>query len=561
MTNLEKIRSWLIANNCDAILLPMKCSFDNYNSSDSDIKIMSGFSGSNGRAIISREQAILTVDGRYTFQAENETDNSWVIKQYPEFTINKMIQSVVSSNQTLAVATTAQTYKAFMEISNFCKSTGITVNAIDKHPVVDYRSTCVQNSKLIVTESQTIQSKIQKILKNTNNNEGVLIANKELISWILNLRRIPLAQDKSPVANAVAFFAHNERPIVFCDLPEDTSNFFDLYTFDDFPSVIKKFAHLNVIADFGSTPAAFIIKMQQMSINVNNTRINYQNCEHIKSIQEQNDMKIGVLETSKVFCSVLAHTENMVTNGQQVTEGDVVNMLHHDDAIDFSFHPISASGKNTSYCHYRHDIFGNTELENNALFLLDAGFHFKNSSTDMTRTIFIGENPPVEFKKCYTSILKSVICYSLSKFFDNTYAYVLDSFCRYYLWQCGYNYPFATGHGVGSFRSVHELPRIGASSTDKITAGMVTTVEPGYYTHDFGIRLENMLLSVRADDMVSFETLTFIPFCQKLIINEMLEHREIEWLNWYNNKIKEMFLPVFVNDKVVQEWIISNTQV
>ena len=554
---INNIRQWLVKNKTDAILVPMKCSFDNYDADKSDIALLSGFTGSNGRAIITKDHAILTVDGRYVFQAEKETDKNWTIKQYPEVTINKMILSVVQPGQSIAVTTTAQTYSSYTNIVDFCDKNKIFVKNIEKHPVLDYRQQKNAISKLVITNTKSINERIAKIVQHDT---GLLIANKETISWIFGIRKLPVSADMSPVANAVTLLIKNEKPIIFCDLQAEINEYFDCYHFEKFDEIIAKFGNIDINADFASIPAIFILKLLKNNINVIDTKFNYQNYESIKDIHEIKDVRYGCIESSKVFAKVLAYVDYNVTSGKKITEDDAVKIFQHKEAINLSFNPISASANNTSYCHYNHNIVGNSIIQNNALFLFDAGFHFNNSSTDMTRTIYIGENPLLEYKKCYTTILKAVIFYSLSKFFDNTYAYVLDSFCRYHLWQEGYNYHFSTGHGVGCFRSVHEWPSIGPSSVDKITANMVTTVEPGYYTRDFGIRLENMLLSVKNQEMLQFETLTFIPFCKKLIIPEMLDQITISWLNNYNKQIRNLILPTFTNDLITQNWILFNTE-
>jgi hypothetical protein len=129
------------------------------------------------------------------------------------------------------------------------------------------------------------------------------------------------------------------------------------------------------------------------------------------------------------------------------------------------------------------------------------------------------------------------------------------------MWQNSMDYYFGTGHGVGNYRSVHQRPAISGGSNDKITGNMVTTIEPGYYTDDFGIRLENMLASVEEQDgYVVFETITHIPFCYKLIDFEMLEPKEIAWLDNYNKRVLDEYWQLFGADKIAIDWLKENTR-
>ena len=180
----------------------------------------------------------------------------------------------------------------------------------------------------------------------------------------------------------------------------------------------------------------------------------------------------------------------------------------------------------------------------------------------MTRTIYRGENPSNEIKVIYSAVLRSIIIFSSLRFPDKSKACYLDSIARFFIWNKGYDYKFGTGHGVGSFANVHEHPRIAPTSYEEITKNMVVTVEPGIYRDDFGIRMENMLLTKMSDKtgFVDFETLSFIPFCRKLIIKEMFSNFEIEWLNRYHKAVFEKFADVLEKDELTLNWLKENTR-
>lgn len=562
--NLQDIRKALKSMNADAVLISMKCSFDNYDSDFSDIRAISGFSGSNGRAVVSQSKAILAVDGRYTTQAVQQTDNTvWEIEQYPESTVLSMVQKILLPGETIAVSSLAHSYKSFMGLKRQIETAGFKVQTIEKHPVLSYRNKTPQNNRILITETENISNRIKTVTAKLQDNEVLLIANKETVSWIFGTRKEKLGADKNPVANAMVLLTKHSKPIMFSDLDIEDNNFFEHYYFDQFQNIADKFKNMLIKASYAYVPAYFILSLIQNGFDIAPTENNYTTFEHLKNPEEIDAQKKGAKETSIAFIRALAYIDYYIKKGEKITEQDAVSYFETNNAIDFAFNPICASEENTAIVHYTPGTGNNSFIKKDALFLFDAGFHFKNSTTDMTRTVYIGDNPPNEFRTIYTVILKSFIHYSLCKFPDNTYACALDAVCRYYMWQNDMDFEFGTGHGVGNYRSAHEAPHIGRYSSDKITADMITTVEPGYYTKQYGIRLENMLLSVRdlKTNMIQFETITYIPFCHCLINKQMLNNETTTWLNKYHSDIARMFLPIFKNDHIVTSWLVQNTKI
>lgn len=561
--NLQHLRGILTSFNVDAILVSMKCSFDNYNSDFSDIRLISGFSGSNGRAIISQTKAVLAVDGRYTTQAKKQTDSSiWTIQQYPEATILSMMKQTLNEGETIAVSAMAHSYKSYTDLLKQITSLGFIVKTIDPHPVIKYREKLSENNKILVTETEYIKNRTDFIKQKISNNQVFLLADKETISWIFGLRKAILESDKAPVANTLAIFTQSGKPIVFSDLPIENNSFFEHYVLDKFQDIMNNFKNMIVRASYSHTPAQLICSLMEDGFSVEPIT-NFQDpFEKIKTQQEISCHKEGARETSAAFIKMLAYVDYHVRKGEKVTEQDAINYFESKEAIDLSFPPICASAENTPIVHYTPSMESNSFIKKDALFLFDAGFHFKNCTTDMTRTIYIGDTPPENLKRTYTIILKSLISYSMCKFPNNVHACALDAICRYHMWQNGMDYEFGTGHGVGSYRSVHEKPHIGRHSKDRITENMVTTVEPGYYTNKYGIRIENMLVSLadQSTDMLKFETITYIPFCCGLIQQDMLDKESITWLNEYHSNVSKMFLPIFKNDPIITSWILRNTK-
>ncbi len=233
--------------------------------------------------------------------------------------------------------------------------------------------------------------------------------------------------------------------------------------------------------------------------------------------------------------------------------------------MDLSFDTISAAGGNAAMCHYNHENQPEPgKLELNTLYLVDSGGQYLDGTTDITRTIAIGQ-PSAEMIKQFTLALKGHIGVARARFPKGTRGYQIDTLARQHLWAEGYDYDHGTGHGVGHFLSVHEGP---ASISKKqidvpLTEGMVLSNEPGYYRADaFGIRIENLELVVETPTngdfpVLSFESLTRCPIDKRNINVDMLTRPELAWLNDYHQKVWEQISPLVEGE--VKEWLREAT--
>jgi Xaa-Pro aminopeptidase len=218
---------------------------------------------------------------------------------------------------------------------------------------------------------------------------------------------------------------------------------------------------------------------------------------------------------------------------------------------DFSFDTISGAGGNGAIVHYRSSDSTNRPLKKGELYLVDSGAQYFDGTTDITRTIAVGK-PTAEMKDRFTRVLKGHIALGMARFPRGTTGSALDGLARYALWQAGLDYDHGTGHGVGSFLSVHEGPhRISkAPSRVPLEPGMIVSNEPGYYkTGAYGIRIENLVTVVedpRPGDeraMLAFETLTLAPIDRNLIDKKLLTADEIAWLDTYHARVRAALMP------------------
>jgi Xaa-Pro aminopeptidase len=230
---------------------------------------------------------------------------------------------------------------------------------------------------------------------------------------------------------------------------------------------------------------------------------------------------------------------------------------------DISFPTIAGAGPNGAIVHYRVTRASNRRIGMNELFLIDSGAQYEDGTTDITRTVIVGE-PSEEMRDRFTRVLKGHIAIATAVFPENTSGAQLDPLARTALWQAGLDFDHGTGHGVGSYLSVHEGPaRISKLGTVALRRGMILSNEPGYYkTAAYGIRIENLVLVIAAPEPVgaekplnAFETLTLAPIDRRLIETRMLTTKERVWLDSYHARVQEVIGPLV--DKPTRIWLAA----
>lgn len=237
------------------------------------------------------------------------------------------------------------------------------------------------------------------------------------------------------------------------------------------------------------------------------------------------------------------------------------NLLH-----DISFDTISGSGPHGAVVHYRVTEDTNRKLDTDSLLLVDSGGQYCDGTTDITRTLPLG-NPTLEMRKAFTQVLQGMIAISQVRFPKGLVGRDLDSLARVPLWAAGKDYDHGTGHGVGSFLSVHEGPQRLSRTTDvPLEVGMILSNEPGYYRAGaYGVRIENLIVVTLAPQLPSgdarvmfeFETITLAPIDLRLIDAGMLSQQEKNWLNSYHKNVYKKLLPLL--DAATARWLAQAT--
>ncbi len=234
---------------------------------------------------------------------------------------------------------------------------------------------------------------------------------------------------------------------------------------------------------------------------------------------------------------------------------------------DISFDTIAGAGEHGAVIHYRATTSSDRPIQSGDLFLIDSGAQYVNGTTDITRTVAIGAVSD-EQKRFFTLVLKGMIAISTARFPKGTRGCDLDPLARIALWKAGADYAHGTGHGVGSYLSVHEGPqRIARLATQELLPGMILSNEPGYYRPGaFGIRIENLVYVREAEaveggdmPMMSFETLTYVPIDKYLVVTELLTREELRWLDDYHERTRNELMPL-MHDEKSKAWLERATE-
>ena len=543
------------------------------------LRWISGFSGSAGTAIILADRAAIFVDGRYTIQVKqqvsadlyeihhliDEPPIDWLVSEFDEGRVG--IDSRLHS------------YKWYQAVSARCEAAGLAVEELRHNPIDDnweHRPQPEGDTATLLEEKFTgehSEKKRQRIGEAIENKgaDVALITQLDSIAWLLNIRGNDVP--RLPVLLSTSTLGSDGKMTLFTDL-EKIPNELHTHAGDgvtvesdaEIGRTLSSFSGLKVLCDPEATNAFTALRC----IEGGATLIEGQDPVLLPKAQK-NSVELQGMRNCHIRDGS-AVTRFLAWLGREVAEGQL-----HDEAVlsdkllsfrnelkdirDLSFDTISAVGSNSAICHYNHMNGDPAKLTQGSLYLVDSGGQFSDGTTDITRTVAIGE-PSAEQKRMFTLVLKGHIALSEAIFPKGTSGVQLDVLARQFLWQVGADFDHGTGHGVGCFLSVHEGPqRISKSAPQQaLLPGMVLSNEPGYYQEgDFGIRCENLMaVQETENDMLAFETITFAPFDLSLIDLEVLTASEVAWLNHYHDTVREKLSPLLNDDD--QLWLTGATK-
>lgn len=527
---VNDIKLFLRQNNLDAYLVSHGNRFIGEDILDSEHKIkhLCGFSGSDGLLIISRQKCFLLVDGRYELQALMETDASQVTIIHQNPTLLNAAE-ILRQNQLTNIG-----YDAWCQSAAEMKE--VAAQYSDLHFAdcsdllqIDSRKPIKILQRDIAYAGQSSADKMRPIKQHLQqqNADYLLLTSANSVSWLFNI----YAQDLpyTPIVRAYALIDNAGNFTLFADnLQTDLSH----KNMQDLISFLQKNGTEKIIYDASTTPQKLVFPHMQNVFDI------CQNLKAIKNKTELNGMIESHIRDGAALSKLLFWLEK---NKQNKTELEVVQKLHEfriEQNLFFSesFATIAGVGSNGAVVHYQPNEQTNRALEENQLLLLDSGGQYLDGTTDVTRTIVLGE-PQKQQIKHFTMVLKAHIALANTVFSADTTGAELDDIARRPLRQKNMDFKHGTGHGVACFGNVHEGPVSISSRCQKcFTENMVTSIEPGFYLENqYGIRIENLYYTqAQKDGRLHFIYLTKVPIDKRLIDKYMLSADEQNWLNKYH---------------------------
>ncbi|MFH4786123.1 aminopeptidase P family protein [Vibrio diabolicus] len=585
LSRVNAIREWLIQHNIDALLVPHEDEYlgEYVPAHNERLHWLTGFTGSAGAAVITKDKAAIFVDGRYTVQVTKQVPGD--LFEYRHLIEEPALDWVLDNLPTKAsVAIDPRMHSsAWLDIAQAKLAGKLELNILTNNPIDelwhDRPAPVVSDVRLMPTEAvgQSSESKRQEIaelVKKAGADSAVITA-LDSICWLLNVRGLDVS--RLPVLLSHAILHADSTVEYFLDparLPAD----FDAHVGtgvtvhhpEALQSRLEAMTGKKVLVDPAISNAWFKLVLQNSGASVIAAADPCLMPKAAKNAVEIAGMKACHIRDGVAMSKFLCWLDAEVAAGNlhdEATLADKLEAFRSEDPtlMDLSFDTISAAGGNAAMCHYNHENQPEPgKLELNTLYLVDSGGQYLDGTTDITRTIAIGQ-PSSEMKKQFTLALKGHIGVARARFPKGTRGYQIDTLARQHLWAEGYDYDHGTGHGVGHFLSVHEGP---ASISKKqidvpLTEGMVLSNEPGYYRADaFGIRIENLELVVETPTngdfpVLSFESLTRCPIDKRNINVDMLTRPELAWLNDYHQKVWDEISPLVEGD--VKEWLRQAT--
>ncbi len=585
LSRVNAIREWLTQHNIDALLIPHEDEYlgEYVPAHNERLHWLTGFTGSAGAAVITQDKAAIFVDGRYTVQVTKQVPNElFEYRHLIEEPALDWIQDNLTANASVAIDPRMHS-SAWLDMAQAKLAGKLELNILSSNPIDelwhDRPAPVVSDVRLMPTEavgqsSESKRKEIAQLVAKAGADSAVITA-LDSICWLLNVRGLDVS--RLPVLLSHAILHADSSVEYFLDPARLPAEFaahvgtgVTVHHPEALQSRLEAMSGKKVLLDPAISNAWFKLVLQNAGASVIAAADPCLMPKAAKNEVEIAGMKACHIRDGVAMSKFLCWLDAEVAAGNlhdEATLADRLEAFRKEDPtlMDLSFDTISAAGGNAAMCHYNHENQPEPgKLELNTLYLVDSGGQYLDGTTDITRTIAIGQ-PSAEMIKQFTLALKGHIGVARARFPKGTRGYQIDTLARQHLWAEGYDYDHGTGHGVGHFLSVHEGP---ASISKKqidvpLTEGMVLSNEPGYYRADaFGIRIENLELVVETPTngdfpVLSFESLTRCPIDKRNINVDMLTRPELAWLNDYHQKVWEQISPLVEGE--VKEWLREAT--
>ena len=527
------------------------------------LRWLTNFRGSAGVAIVTLKKAAIFVDGRYVIQVRQQVDEKifqpfHLMDEPPATWIARNLKpgDRLGFDPWLVTADQARRFR------EACEGAGAEFVAVSSNPIdaVWDDQPARPMAELATQPTQfagvTAAEKIRDIRQATKGHDAVVLTQPDSVAWLFNLRGFDVPH--TPVVAAYAILPAKGKAELFIDARKVT---------DEVAAHLKSIAIIRApkeiegaLKELGKARARVLIDPAWTPERIRGvlTKAKAQVATGVDPVSlpkarknkvEQEGARNAQKRDGVAMCRFLRWLEAEAPNGG-LTELDAAAKLKDFRAAtgelkDLSFETIPASGPHAAIPHYHATEESNRKLGMDEIFLVDSGAQYIDGTTDITRTVIVGE-ARAEMKNRFTRVLKGMIGLSTIRFPKSTTGSQLDVLARQHLWMAGLDFDHGTGHGVGAYLSVHEGPaRINKSDRTPLEPGMILSNEPGYYKQGhYGIRIENLIMVHEAKPvdggerpMLGFETLTLCPIDHRLIEVPLLSEAERNWLNAYHARV------------------------
>lgn len=571
---LTALRAELKGRGLDGFVLPRADAHQNEYVAPSEERLawLTGFTGSAGFAIVMQSRAVLFVDGRYTIQANEQVDTSLIaIEHLIDNPPDQWLEKNLKPGMTVGYDPWLHTAEGADKLAKACagvnaKLLPLETNPVDAiwtgRPAEPLAPVTLHDLRYAGEDAETKLRRVADEIRKSRAN-ALAVSDAHNVAWLFNIRGGDVAHTPLPLSFAIV--PADGRPSIYIDGRKLTNSvrarlesLADIREPGEFGTALAWLgaAKRNVRVDQATAADALVSLITKAGGNVVRGPDPITLLKAQKNETEIDGTRAAHIRDGAAMVRFLAWLDREAPKGR-LTEIDAAVMLEsfrRDTGVlkDVSFPSISGAGPNAASPHYRVTRKTNRKILPGELFLIDSGAQYEDGTTDITRTIAIGE-PSAEMRERFTLVLRGHIAIAAAVFPEGASGAQLDTLARQFLWQRGLDFDHGTGHGVGSYLSVHEGPaRISKLGSVPLKRGMILSNEPGYYkAGQYGIRIENLVLVAAAPSppgaektLNHFETLTLAPIDRRLIDPALMTGNEIVWLDAYHARVAATLGPL-----------------
>lgn len=528
------------------------------------LRWLTGFTGSAGIAILTRRAGVLITDGRYSVQARAETDTHiFDVEIAKRERVAEWLIEKLSKGQSAGFDPWLHTVREIANRKSALEAKGLALvplpeNPIDavwggERPAPPQGPVRLQPLALAGKAAAEKIADVQKVLKEAGQSAAIMTL-PDSLCWLLNIRGNDVAHN--PIVRAFALVPQNGKVELYLDparIPAEVRSHLGpiakIFPPKDLNARLRALKNAGKPVRLDPDTAAFAF---ERALGSKVTARGQDPCALPKAIKNETEIsgaRAAHLRDGAAVTRFLAWLDGASADGtlDEITAVERLEDFRRNTnrLLDISFPTISGAGPNGAIVHYRVTKKTNRKLGPGELFLIDSGAQYEDGTTDITRTIAIG-SPSEDMRRHFTGVLKGHIAIATLRFPKGTRGIDIDAFARRALWDMGADYDHGTGHGIGSYLSVHEGPQsVSRGGMAVLHPGMLLSNEPGFYKEGaYGIRIENVVLVTPLaktgngeKEMMGLETLTLAPIDRRLIVSDMLSEDERAWINTYHARV------------------------